>query len=435
MNTLTIGILGFGTVASGVIDLIHSNKEEIERRIGCQLIIKSVFVRSLERDNPYNVSLTTDVNSILNDPEINVIVELMGGIEPALTYISTALDNKKHVITANKALIATHGNQLFERAAQKGLMLQFEASVAGGIPIIKTLKESLIGNKIEWLAGIINGTGNYILTEMKFHGRSFEDALKDAQQLGYAEADPTFDVEGIDAAHKLTILSSIAFGIPLQFDKVYTEGISKLETQDIHYANQLGYTIKHLGIAKRRNHGIEMRVHPTLIPQDKLISNVNNVMNAVLVNGNAVGHALSYGAGAGAKPTASSVLSDLADIVRMHSCNQSNYVPYLAFQDKKLLNTPILPQAEFESAYYLRFKAVDEPGVLADITHILCQQNVSIDQMLQTKSSEYNRANIIMTTHTTKEANILASLDAMEKLDRIKGKITILRIESFEDSN
>ncbi|OYQ75548.1 homoserine dehydrogenase [Wohlfahrtiimonas sp. G9077] len=431
MKRLNIGILGFGTVATGVVDLIKENHAEITRRTGYEFAIEKIFVRSMDRDNPYGLSLTTDVNDVLMNPNIDVVVELMGGIEPSLSYIQTALDQNKHVITANKALIATHGNELFKKAAEKGLMLMFEASVAGGIPVIKTLRESLIGNKIESLAGIINGTGNYILTEMKEKGRSFEDALKDAQALGYAEADPTFDVEGIDAAHKLTILASIAFGIPLQFDKVFVEGISTLETEDIQYANQLGYTIKHLGIAKYLPEGIEIRVHPTLIPKSELISNVNGVMNAVLVKANGVGPVLSYGAGAGGKPTASSVLSDLADISRMLEADKEHYVPYLAFQNQALSNAPILPQADIHTAYYLRIKAVDQPGVLSDITHILAQHDISIELMIQTKSVDDNLANIIMTTHETKEHAILESLRAIEALANIRGKAKLLRIESF----
>ncbi|GAA5100053.1 homoserine dehydrogenase [Wohlfahrtiimonas larvae] len=431
MKRLNIGILGFGTVATGVADLIRENHAEISRRTGYEFLINNIFVRSLDRANPYNLPLTTNINEIIMNPEIDVVVELMGGIEPSLTYIKTALEQNKHVITANKALIATHGNELFKLAAEKGLMLMFEASVAGGIPVIKSLRESLIGNKIESLAGIINGTGNYILTEMKEKGRSFSDALADAQALGYAEADPTFDVEGIDAAHKLTILASIAFGIPLQFDKVFIEGISKLESDDIKYADQLGYTIKHLGIAKNLSEGIEIRVHPTLIPKKELISNVNGVMNAVLVKGNAVGPVLSYGAGAGGHPTASSVLSDLADISRMLDADKEHYVPYLAFQNQALSNAPILPQAEIYTAYYLRIKAVDQPGVLSDITHILAHHDISIELMIQTKSVEDNLANIIMTTHETKEKAILDSIRQIEALTNITGDTTLLRIESF----
>lgn len=431
MKRLNIGILGFGTVATGVADLIRENNAEITRRTGYEFSITNIFVRSLDRANPHNLPLTTNIDDILLNPEIDVVVELMGGIEPSLTYIQTALEQNKHVITANKALIATHGNELFKIAAAKGLMLMFEASVAGGIPVIKSLRESLIGNKIESLAGIINGTGNYILTEMKEKGRSFADALADAQALGYAEADPTFDVEGIDAAHKLTILASIAFGIPLQFDKVFIEGISNLQSEDIQYADQLGYTIKHLGIAKNLSNGIEIRVHPTLIPKTELISNVNGVMNAVLINGNAVGPVLSYGAGAGSKPTASSVLSDLADISRMLDANKEQYVPYLAFQNQALSNAPILPQAEICTAYYLRIKAVDQPGVLSDITHILAHHDISIELMIQTKSVDDNLANIIMTTHETKEQSILDSIRQIEALANVKNGTTLLRIEAF----
>lgn len=431
MKRLNIGILGLGTVATGVADLIKENHDEISRRTDCEFSIEKIFVRSLNRANPDNLPLTIDVNEILMNPDIDVVVELMGGIEPSLTYIQTALEQNKHVITANKALIATHGNELFKMAAEKGLMLMFEASVAGGIPVIKSLRESLIGNKIDALAGIINGTGNYILTEMKEKGRSFADALADAQALGYAEADPTFDVEGIDAAHKLTILASIAFGIPLQFDKVFIEGISSLEAEDLQYADQLGYTIKHLGIAKNLSNGIEIRVHPTLIPKKELLSNVNGVMNAVLIKGNAVGPVLSYGAGAGGKPTASSVLSDLADISRMIDANKERYVPYLAFQNQALSNATILPQAEIYTAYYLRIKAVDQPGVLSDITHILAHHDISIELMIQTKSVDDNLANIIMTTHETKEKSILDSIRQIEALANVTGGSTLLRIESF----
>ncbi len=378
------------------------------------------------------VNLTGDAAVVIAHPDIDIVVELLGGIEPARTFILQAIANGKHVVTANKALLAKHGNEIFAAAHKKGVMVAFEAAVAGGIPIIKALREGLTANRIEWIAGIINGTSNFILSEMRARGASFGDILKEAQARGYAEADPTFDIEGVDAAHKLTIMSAIAFGVPMQFDKVYTEGISRLNPEDIRYAEELGYRIKLLGITRRVKAGIELRVHPTLIPTKRLIANVEGVMNAVLVKGDAVGATLYYGAGAGAEPTASAVIADLVDVTRMHTADPEHRVPHLAFQPDQLSDTPFLPMGEVATSYYLRMRVQDRPGVLADITRILADRDISIDAMIQKEPSEgEDQTDIIMLTHLTIEKNVDAAIVAIEALATVKGKVVRIRLEAL----
>jgi len=376
--------------------------------------------------------VTADAMEVVNHPDIDIVVELIGGTTVAKQFILKAIKNGKHVVTANKALLATHGNEIFAAAQARGVMVAFEAAVAGGIPIIKALREGLTANRVEWIAGIINGTSNYILSEMRNTGASFAEALQQAQALGYAEADPTFDIEGIDAAHKLTILAAISFGIPMQFDKAYTEGISKLTREDIRYAEELGYRIKLLGITKRTPKGIELRVHPTLIPARRLIANVEGVMNAVLVKGDAVGATMYYGAGAGAEPTASAVVADLVDVTRMHTADRKHRVPHLAFQPDALTDTPILPMSEVQTSYYLRLRAFDKPGVLADITRVLADSGISIDAMVQKEPSEgEEQVDIIMLTHETVEKHINAAIRKIEGLSTISGKVIRIRLEQL----
>jgi len=391
LQSVKIGILGLGTVGSGTVNVLTRNAEEISRRAGRGIDIARAADRNFDTPkgcNTDNLALTTDAHDIVCDPSIQIVVELIGGTGIARDLVFEAIANGKHVVTANKALIAMHGNEIFAKAQEKGVTVAFEAAVAGGIPIIKAMREGLAGNKIEWLAGIINGTGNFILTEMRDKGRDFADVLKEAQELGYAEADPTFDVEGIDAAHKLTIMASIAFGIPLQFDKAYTEGISKISQEDVLYAAELGYRIKHLGIAKETKKGVELRVHPTLIPHRRLLANVDGVMNAVLVQGDAVGPTLYYGAGAGSDATASAVVADIVDIVRALTTDPENRVPHLAFQPDALVDTAILPMSEVVTSYYLRIHTEDKPGVLANITGILSEQGISIEAILQKQAHD-----------------------------------------------
>ncbi len=386
MKPVKVGVLGLGTVGGGTVNVLKRNAAEIARRAGREIIITRASAKDLNKQricDTQGIALTTDPFEIINDPEIEIILELIGGAGQVKDMVLKAIDNGKHVVTANKSLIALHGNEIFAKASEKGVIVAFEAAVAGGIPIIKAIREGLSGNQIEWLAGIINGTGNFILTEMRDKGRDFADVLAEAQALGYAEADPTFDVEGIDAGHKLTILASIAFGIPLQFDKVYTEGITKITRTDVEYAEQLGYRIKHLGIARKTSEGIELRVHPTLIPERRLIANVDGVMNAVLVKGDAVGATLYYGAGAGAEPTASSVVADVIDVVRALTSDPENRVPHLAFQANALADIPVLSAEQFKTAYYLRLNAEDKPGVLAEVTRILADHQISIEAISQ----------------------------------------------------
>jgi homoserine dehydrogenase len=376
--------------------------------------------------------MTTNGFDIINDPEIDIIVETIGGAGIVKDMVMQAIENGKHVVTANKSLIALHGNEIFTKASEKGVIVAFEAAVAGGIPIIKAIREGLSGNQIEWLAGIINGTGNFILTEMRDKGRDFADVLAEAQALGYAEADPTFDVEGIDAGHKLTILASIAFGIPLQFDKVYTEGITKITRTDVEYAEQLGYRIKSLGIARKTAKGIELRVHPTLIPERRLIANVNGVMNAVLVKGDAVGATLYYGAGAGAEPTGSAVVADVIDVVRALTSDPENRVPHLAFQANALADIPVLDSGDFETAYYLRLNAEDKSGVLADVTRILADCDISIEAILQKHPAKNETiVPIILLTQVTQEHKLNAAIAKIEELETVSGKVSRIRLETL----
>jgi len=433
VEPVKIGILGLGTVGSGTVNVLSRNADEISRRAGRSIRVVHAAARDLTRKRQCpteGMRLTTDPAEVVNNPEVSVIVELMGGYEPARTLVLQAIENGKHVVTANKAMIATHGNEIFAAAQRKGVMVAFEAAVAGGIPIIKTIREGLAGNRIEWLAGIINGTSNFILTEMRDKGADFSVVLKEAQQLGYAEADPTFDVEGIDAAHKLTILSAIAFGIPLQFEKAYTEGIARITRLDVEYAEQLGYRIKLLGIARRAEAGVELRVHPTLIPERRLIASVDGVMNAVLVKGDAVGPTMYYGAGAGADPTASAVVADIVDVVRTLTADPNNRVPHLAFQPDQLSNLPILAIEEVETAYYLRLQAQDKPGVLAEVTRILGDLGISIEAILQKEPlAGEDTVPVIILTQRVLEKHMNQAIAKIEALPTIPGKIMRIRLE------
>ena len=436
MKPVNIGIIGLGTVGCGTIEVLNRNGQEISRRAGRAIKILQASARDLKKKRACNtagIDLTDNPREVVDNAEIDIVVELIGGVEPACELMLRAIDNGKHVVTANKALIAVHGNEIFAAAQKRGVMITFEAAVAGGIPIIKAIREGLSGNRIEWLAGIINGTGNFILTEMRDHNRDFADVLSEAQRLGYAEADPTLDVEGIDAAHKLTILAAIAFGIPLQFDKTYIEGISGITSADVMVAGELGYRIKHLGIARRTDGGIELRVHPTLIPERRLIANVDGIMNAVLVCGDAVGPNLYYGAGAGAEPTASAVVADLVDVVRTLTTDPNNRVPHLAFQSDALSDHPILPMEEVETSYYLRMQAKDRPGVLADVTKILGDLHISIEAILQKEPAENEEeASVIILTHRVAEKNMNNAIQQIERLEAINGVVTRIRMEHLD---
>ena len=436
MNSVKVGLLGLGTVGGGTVKVLSRNAHEIMRRAGRGIEVAHASARDLSKPricDTTGITLTQNPFEVVNNPELQVIVELIGGTDQARELVLRAIANGKHVVTANKALIARHGNEIFAAARDKGVMVAFEAAVAGGIPVIKAIREGLAGNRIEWLACIINGTGNFILTEMRDKGRDFADVLAEAQRLGYAEADPTFDVEGIDAAHKLTILASIAFGIPLQFDKAYTEGISRITRQDVGYAEELGYRIKHLGIARRTEEGIELRVHPTLIPHRRLIANVDGVMNAVLVKGDAVGPTLFYGAGAGAEPTASAVVADLVDVVRTLTSDPENRVPHLAFQPDALSDLPILPMEKVETAYYLRMQAQDRPGVLADVTRILADQNISIEAMLQKAPANGDGSvPVVILTHRIREQQMNEAIRRIEALGTMAGPVMRMRVEHLK---
>jgi homoserine dehydrogenase len=435
MKPINVGLLGIGTVGGGTFTVLKRNAEEIARRAGRPIQITIVADKNVELAKQVTggaCKITDDAFAVVNDPEVDIVVELIGGYGVAKELVLKAIANGKHVVTANKALLATHGNEIFAAAQDKGVMVAFEAAVAGGIPIIKALREGLTANRIEWIAGIIKGTTNFILSEMRDKGLSFETVLKEAQRLGYAEADPTFDVEGVDAAHKLTIMSAIAFGNSMSFDKAHIEGISKLDAVDIKYAEQLGYRIKLLGITKRTPEGVELRVHPTLIPAKRLIANVEGAMNAVLVKGDAVGPTLYYGKGAGAEPTASSVIADLVDVTRMHTSDPEHRVPHLAFQPNAMVDLTILPLSEIITSYYLRLRVEDKPGVLADITRILADQQISIDAMIQREPGEgEEQTDIIMLTHQTREKNIDAAIAKIEALAAVTGKLTRLRLEEL----
>ncbi len=434
MKTVRIGICGLGTVGSGTFNVIKRNGQEINARAGCAIQVVQVGCR---RDNPAcdlrDVEVTRDIFAVARNPDVDILVEMLGGTTTAKDLIETAIANGKHVVTANKALIAEHGNELFAAARAKGVSIAFEAAVAGGIPIIRILKEGLSANRIEWLAGIINGTSNFILTEMRDKGRSFEDVLAEAQRLGYAEADPTFDVEGIDAAHKLVILGSLAFGMPLQYDKVYTEGISKIAPMDVSYAGELGYRIKHLGIARKHaDNRVELRVHPTFIPERRLIANVDGVSNAVAVKGDAVGSTLYYGPGAGAEPTGSAVISDIIELSRTLLAPPEYRAPYLGVQDDQLTNYEILPIEEIETCYYLRMSAADQPGVLSKITQILSDAGISIEALIQKQPHEHDmQVPVILLTNSVQEKKINQAIALIEALDTIVGSVVRIRVETL----
>ncbi|MER0203669.1 MAG: homoserine dehydrogenase [Nitrosomonas sp.] len=437
MKPIQIGLLGIGTVGGGTYTVLKRNREEIARRAGREIIVTMIADKDLEKARALadsNVIVTGNAHEITTNPDIDIVVELIGGQTIAKDLILEALAHGKHVVTANKALLANHGTEIFAAARAKGVIIAFEAAVAGGIPIIKALREGLTANRITWIAGIINGTSNFILSEMREKGLSFEQVLAEAQKLGYAEADPTYDIEGIDAAHKITLMSAIAFGIPVQFSKVYTEGITKLTGEDIRYAEQLGYRIKLLGITKRVEKGIELRVHPTLIPVRRLIANVEGVMNAIVVKGDAVGATLYYGAGAGAEPTASSVIADLVDVTRLHTADPMYRVPPLSFQPDLLSDTPVIPMEEVETSYYLRIQVIDKPGVMAEITRIVAENNISISALLQKEASdESEQVSVIMLTHLTVEKNINAAIARIEALPVVSGKVFRLRIEELNN--
>jgi len=435
LKQLNVGILGLGTVGGGTYTVLTRNTAEISRRSGVEIKVVQVADRNIEHAKAAvasGVDVTNDAFAVVNNPNVDVVVELIGGYTLSKDLVLQAIANKKHVVTANKALIALHGNEIFAAAKVNNVIVAYEAAVAGGIPIIKALREGLGANRIEWVAGIINGTTNFILTEMREKGLNFSDVLGEAQRLGYAEADPTFDVEGIDAAHKLTIMSAIAFGMPMKFEQAYTEGITKLQQVDIKYAEELGYRVKLLGITKRTDDGVELRVHPTLIPEKRLVANVNGAMNAVVVKGDAVGPTLYYGAGAGAEPTASAVVADLMDVARLIDASSAQRVPYLAFQPEQVQDLSILPIDKVKSAYYLRLRASDKPGVLADVTKVLGDRDISIDAMMQKEPDENEtEADIVILTHITVEDNMNAAIAAIEALPAIAGKVVRIRMEEL----
>jgi homoserine dehydrogenase len=439
VEPVKIGLLGLGTVGGGTARVLLSNAAEIARRAGREIQVVHAAARGLKPgekpEGTEQAIITEDAFEVVNNPDVDIVVELIGGDSPARELVMAAIDNGKHVVTANKALIAKFGNEIFAAAQAKGVVVAFEAAVAGGIPIIKAIREGLSGNQIQWIAGIINGTGNFILTEMRDKGRDFNDVLKEAQELGYAEADPTFDVEGIDAAHKLCILSSIAFGVPLQFEKVYTEGISKISQDDVTFASQLGYRIKHLGVTRATEKGIEMRVHPTLIPEKRLIANVDGVMNAVLIMADKLGPSLYYGAGAGADPTASAVVADIVDVTRSLTTDSDNRVPHLAFQPDQLNDIPVLSMDDVETAYYLRLQAQDKPGVMADIARIMGENNISIEAILQKEpAANESTATIIMLTQRIMESEMNQAITSIQELSSVSGEVTRIRVENL-DSN
>lgn len=436
MDAVKVGLLGLGTVGGGTATVLLRNADEIQRRVGRAIEVSHVAGLGIAEQTIVDAAttrLTEDAFEVVNDPEVSIVVELIGGYTLAKDLVMKAIENGKHVVTANKALIATHGSEIFKAATEKGVCVSYEAAVAGGIPIIKAMREGLAANQIQWIAGIINGTGNFILTEMRDKGRDFDDVLKEAQQLGYAEADPTFDVEGIDAAHKLTILASLAFGIELQFDKCYTEGISKITTDDVVYAQELGYSIKHLGITRKTENGIELRVHPTLIPKKRLIANVDGVMNAVLVQGDAVGPTLYYGAGAGAEPTASAVVADIIDTVRTIDAPVECKVPMLGFQVGSMSSEPIMAIEEIETACYLRMTAMDKPGVLAEVSEVFAKHNISIEAVTQKEPAQgEDNVHLVLLTQAVKESNMNAAIAEVENFDEIIGSVARIRVEQLD---
>ena len=434
MRSVRIGICGLGTVGAGVFNVLTRNAQPINARAGCEIEIAQVGAR---RDNPdcntTNTPITRDIFDVVKNPEVDIVVELIGGTTVARELVLAALEHGKHVVTANKALIAEHGMEIFSVASSKGLIVAYEAAVAGGIPIIKALREGLAANQINWLAGIINGTTNFILSEMDSKGREFNDVLAEAQDKGYAEADPTFDVEGIDAAHKLVILASLAFAVPLSLEGLYTDGITQLEPQDVAYARELGYAVKHLGIARLSDQGVELRVHPTLVPQNSLIAGVNDVANAVMVNADAVGNTLFYGPGAGAEPTASAVIADIVDVARAVDSSSANVVPLLGRDLKSLKQQPIMPIEEIETSFYMRFSALDKPGVLSDITKIMADSGISIEAIIQKEQpigEDY--VNVLILTNVTREKVLNGALQRIEQLESVGGKVTFIRVEHLD---
>ncbi len=435
MDAVKVGLLGLGTVGGGTFNVLNRNGEEIARRAGRGILITHAAAREYDPATVPGIDaiqVTDDAFAVVEDPAVAIVIELIGGYSPARELVLRAIENGKHVVTANKALIALHGNEIFAAAQEKGVTVAFEAAVAGGIPIIKAMREGLAANRIEWAAGIINGTGNFILTEMRDKGRDFDEVLAEAQALGYAEADPTFDVEGIDAAHKLTIIGSIAFGIPLQFERTYTEGITRISPQDVLYAGEFGYRIKHLGIARKGERGVEMRVHPTLIPERRLIANVDGVMNAVLVKGDAVGPTLYYGAGAGAEPTASAVIADLVDVVRALTSDPENRVPHLAFQPDELTDLPVLDMEEVETSYYLRMTVRDVPGVMAEIAGILAQHGISIEAIKQKEpTAGSSEVPLVLLTHRVLEMRMNQAIEQIGRLASVDGPVTRIRMEQL----
>jgi homoserine dehydrogenase len=435
MNPIKVGLLGIGTVGGGTFNVLKRNQEEIRRRAGRGIEIAMVADLDVDRARELTggeVEVVNDANLVVNHPDIDIVVELIGGYGIAKTLVLQAIEQGKHVITANKALLAVHGNEIFAAAHRKGVTVAFEAAVAGGVPIIKALREGLSANRIEWIAGIINGTTNFILSEMREKGLDFAVVLKEAQELGYAEADPTFDIEGFDAAHKVTLMSALAFGMPVQFDKAYVEGITKLEGKDIRYAEELGYRIKLLGLTRRRENGVELRVHPTLIPAKRLIANVEGAMNAVVVQGDAVGPTLYYGKGAGAEPTASAVIADLVDVTRLQTADPEHRVPHLAFQPDALSSVPVLPMDEVFTSYYLRLRVADQTGVLADITRILADASISIDAMMQKESREdEQQTDIIVLTHVTQEKHVNTAIERIQALPTVLSDVTRIRMEEL----
>ncbi len=435
MKTVNVGLLGLGTVGGGTATVLKRNAEEIQRKTGCKIKITHAAAKELDNAKELGldgIKLSTNAADVIQDDNVDIVIELIGGYEPARTFVLQAIANGKHVVTANKALIAKHGTEIFAAAEEKGVSVCYEAAVAGGIPIIKAMREGLAGNKINWLAGIINGTGNFILTEMRDKGRDFADVLKEAQELGYAEADPTFDVEGIDAAHKLAILASLAFGIPLSFDKVFTEGITKISAEDVVYANELGYRIKHLGLAVRTKNGIEMRVHPTLIPEGRLIANVDGVMNAVLIQSDALGPSLYYGAGAGAEPTASAVVADIIDLARSIASDTPYAVAHLGFQKESIAELNVLAIEEIETAYYVRLNVNDETGVMAEISTILADNGIGIDAIVQNPPiDDSGSVPIVILSHRVKEQKMNDALEQIEALEHVDNDLLRIRVESL----
>ncbi len=435
MKPIQVGLLGIGTVGGGTFNVLTRNQEEIRRRAGRGIEIAMVADLDVERARSLvgdSAKVVADAREVIANPEIDIVVELIGGYGVAKALVMEAIAAGKHVVTSNKGLLAVHGTEIFEAARARGVMVAFEAAVAGGIPIIKALREGLTANRIEWIAGIINGTTNFILSEMRSKGLDFDVVLKEAQRLGYAEADPTFDIEGVDAAHKATIMAAIAFGVPVQFDKAHVEGITKLQAADIRYAEQLGYRIKLLGIARRQDSGIELRVHPTLVPAKRLIANVEGAMNAVVVQGDAVGTTLYYGKGAGAEPTASAVIADLVDVTRLHTADPGNRVPHLAFQPEALSDMPILPIEQVRTAFYLRLQVADEAGVLSRVTGILAEHGISIDALLQRESAEGEKnTDVIILTHDTIEGSMRKAIEQMQSLPTVLAPIVSLRKEEL----